>query len=404
MSDEAFGTDIVPFASTLTDLDNLPAVPKDILNLDHAVKLPLDQVAELGGAFASLASVFGEVAKPAKSTGGEILFRVTDASGMPIPLDKLQRFKDNSGIFAKTSEGFARLHEVEVTDAASAAAAIDPVTLFIAATLMEINQKLDSIAEMQEEMFEYAKLHDHATLVAGFKVLNELRENYRFNTTNDAYLSSRHALVAAIWKDAEQAIEFQRQRLEKMLEELGPLHLGVMVEKKARKMLEALKEYQLSCYLYAYSTVLDTVLVGNYGHDYLASIAQKMERYSLEYFDLYTKCSESVHEDARGSLETKLIGGLASAGRKLGKMIEATPIGDVTPIDEALIGGGDKLQDVAREGRKELVGILTSAKPGFMRPFIDGVDDLDRLHNEPMALAMGDNAVYVLPMSEVTVA
>ena len=72
----------------------------------------------------------------------------------------------------------------------------------------------------------------------------------------------------------------------------------------------------------------------------------------------------------------------------------------MTPIDEALIGGGEKIRESLEDSRQAYLQTLATARPGFMRPFIDSVKDLDQLHNRPVALVMGDDSIYVLPIEE----
>lgn len=81
-------------------------------------------------------------------------------------------------------------------------------------------------------------------------------------------------------------------------------------------------------------------------------------------------------------------------------MVASTPIGDKTQIDEAIVDKAKALKRLSSSGARKSVNILASAKPGFMRPFIESIQELDRLHNEPVALALGDSSLYVLPLGE----
>jgi protein subunit release factor A len=68
-----------------------------------------------------------------------------------------------------------------------------------------------------------------------FKILDDIRQNHRFNGDNEQWLSTRHGLVVGAWKDAEAAIELNRKQLEGMLGALGPIHIGVDVERKTAR-------------------------------------------------------------------------------------------------------------------------------------------------------------------------
>lgn len=391
-----------------TDPFDLPAIPQSLLSSTDVIRVSKAQSSIPDAALSALLEI-ANLAAPAADPGtGEILFRATDAAGVAITPDMLQKFKDGSGLLGsmKTPASFeqARFHPVEIgkdINPANAAAMADPVTAFIAVSLAEINAKLDNIAEMQEKMFAYAKLRDHTKLVAAFRVLAELRDNYKFNSDNPTYLSNRHQRVSDALRDAENAIELQRERLLGLLDPLNALRFSKDVAKKRGEMSEALKDYQLASYLYGYATIMDVVLVGNYDSAYLKSVMDKMERYSAEYFDLYNKCLDSIEADARGTVGARLAGGFGMASNKLGQLIAQTPIGEKTLIDEALASGSEKLNALARSGADRSIGELALAKPGFMRPFIDALQNLDRLHNKPVAIVSDDDAVYVLPLELV---
>lgn len=83
---------------------------------------------------------------------------------------------------------------------------------------------------------------------------------------------------------------------------------------------------------------------------------------------------------------------------RLGRMLKSTPVGERTQIDEALTAGGQKLDELARAGAQSIVGTLSLAKPGFVRPFIDCLDELDRLHNDTTVMLTNGTDLYVLPV------
>ncbi|MDO4796705.1 MAG: hypothetical protein Q4A01_01660 [Coriobacteriales bacterium] len=387
------------------DLLNLPAVPEDTLDLSHAVKVPISEISALGAAFASLPAAFRTVNTTTSiSIAGDNLCRLFDARGNPLSFTSLQRFKNEAArlgsTFANGSFEQARhlaAGGVAETISSTTVAPYDPTMLFLAIALMQVNQKLDSIASMQEKMFTYAKERDRAKLVAGFKILDEIKQNYRFNGENDQWLSTRHTLVVNAWKDAETAIELCRKQLDAMLDVLGPMHISKDVMRKTSDMAETLRDYQLASYLYSYATVVDVVLAKSFDRDYLESISSKMERYSNDYLILYNHCADVIERDARGTIASQVLHGLGTMGDGLSKFIASTPVGDATPIDEALEDGSKTLRSMSGEGARQSVKALAQAKPGFMRPFIDTIGELNRLHNEPVLVAIGEENVYILP-------
>lgn len=394
---------IMPISSGLSDL---PAVPEEVLNQSRAVKVPISEISALGVAFASLPAAFRTVTTAANlDIAGENLCLLFDAGGNPLPVDALQSFKNEAARLGSTLANgtFEQARHVAAGDISASVtntstAPYDPTMLFLAVALMQVNQKLDSISDMQKRMFAYAKERDRAKLVAGFKILDDIKQNHRFNSDNTQWLSTRHALVAGAWKDAEAAIELSRKQLGGMLEALGPVHVGMEVEKKTAEMVETLRDYQLASYLYSYATVVDVVLAGNFDRGYLDSVSSKMDRYANDYLTLYNHCADVIERDAKESIGAQVLHGIGSIGKGLGEFIASTPVGDATLIDEALKDGSKALRSISRDGARRSVRALASAKPGFMRPFINSVEELNRLHNEPVALAMSEDALYLLPL------
>jgi hypothetical protein len=169
------------------------------------------------------------------------------------------------------------------------------------------------------------------------------------------------------------------------------------VERKTAEMVETMRDYQLASYLFSYATVVDVVLAGNFDRAYLESVYTKMDRYSNDYLKLYNQCGDAIERDARGAVGAQVLHGLGSLGRDLGRLIASTPVGDATLIDEALEDGSKALRSMSGNGARRSVKALAQAKPGFMRPFIDAVKEMDRLHNDPVLVAVGKDNVYLLP-------
>lgn len=384
------------------DLSTLPAIPEDALDLSHAMKVPISEISELGVAFSSLPTALRTITTTANlSISGDNLCCLLDSKGNPVPFESLQEFRNEAARLGsiRTNGTFEQVRHVAASDISASVGSTtvvpyDPTMLFLAVALMQVNQKLDSIADMQQRMFAYAKERDRAKLVAGFKILDEIKQNHRFNGDNEQWLSTRHTLVAGVWKDAETSIELCRKRLGQMLD--SPVHIGMDVDKKTAEMVETLRDYQLASYLYSYATVVDVVLAGNFDRDYLESVASKMDRYANDYFTLYNQCADAIERDAKSTIGAQVLHGLGSVGGGLGKFIASTPVGDATLIDEALKDGSKTLRSMAKDGARRSVRALAQAKPGFMRPFIDSVKEMDRLHNDPVLVAVGRENVYIL--------
>lgn len=387
------------------DMEFTPQSTDIPVSLDKATKLPLAEIASLGTAFASLPAVFRTVTQTV-SISGEGLLRATDASGNPLDLRILQAFNDGSGLmgsFRDASNGFgqARLHTVASQTADVVTTMLyDPTTFFMAAALMEINKKLDAIQETQQEMFEYIRNRDKAELRGDLETLSDVLNSYRFNWDNAQYKNNKHILVQQIRNDAEKAIIQHRAQIEGKFKSKGPIHIDKEVRDKAAAIRDELEEYRLSVYLYSFASFLEVMLLENFDPDYLAATAGKIEERSLAYRMLYTKAYDALESQADSSVRAVALGGLSGAMGFLGEVIEKTPVGDLTPIDEALQDASKGIGDFSRGVKRDMMRKIADARSSDVRPFVENIENVNRLYNEPTMLLADEDAIYVLPIEK----
>lgn len=375
----------------------LGLVPTDIeVKTDDALRIPFDQLPALGLGLSSLASA---LAPAVASAAAPVLFTITDAAGNPIPPAVLQAFNDGSGLlgsFRDPIKGFgqARLHVAEAAQAT--AVVVDPVTLMMAATLMVVSQKLDSIQRTQIEMFEYLQQRDKAELRGALQALADIARDYRFNWSNNTFMQSSHAQVLEIRKQADAIATLQRAQIRGKLNG-GPIEIRASVEARLSELVDHLAEYRLAVYTHALSSFLEPLLSRNNDAAYLRSVSERISAHGLAYRELYTECYNAVEEDARNSLDSAVLGSIADAGKALGGFLSQTPLGEATPVDEALKGAGEEIGKFNKEITASLVAKLTSMSSPEVLPLQQGVESLASLREKPLAIAADSEALYLLP-------
>lgn len=375
----------------------LGLVPTDIeVKTDGALRISFDQLPTLGLGLSSLASA---LAPAVASAAAPVLFTVTDVAGNPIPPAVLQAFNDGSGLlgsFRDPIKGFgqARLHVAEAAQAT--AVVVDPVTLMMAATLMVVSQKLDSIQHTQEEMFEYLRQRDKAELRGALQALADIARDYRFNWSNDTFMQSSHAQVLEIRKQADAIATLQRAQIRGKLNG-GPIEIRASVEARLSELVDHLAEYRLAVYTHALSSFLEPLLSRNNDAAYLHSVSERISAHGLAYRELYTECYNAVEEGARNSLDSAVLGGIADAGKALGGFLSQTPLGEATPVDEALKGAGEEIGKFNEGITDSLMAQLRSMSSPEVLPLQQGVESLASLHEKPLAIAANSEALYLLP-------
>lgn len=370
----------------------------------EATRIPLNEIASLGVGFASIPEMFGPITQTITIPNHGLL-EAFNGSGEKIDINTLSRFKGSQDILGSRMDPIKGFEQVHFKEAGSQALEIttdipyDPTTLLVAAALMEINKKLDEIQETQQVMFEYLKNKDKAELRGNLETLSDILNNYAFNWDNDTYKNNKHIQVQAIRQNAEQSIIHHRAQIESELDSKGFLHSDRDTKKQLDNMVEELKEYRLAVYLYSFSSFLEVMLLENFDNNYLKSVASNIEDRNNRYKQMYSRCYEIIEDSSTSSIEHIAAKGLAAAGTSLGSFLSKTPVGKHTPVDGALKKAGSYL-DVSSDMKVDaFLEELRVMRQSDVKPFVDNINKVNSLYNQPSELLLGEDAVYVLPVS-----
>lgn len=314
---------------------------------------------------------------------------------------------DGSGLLGtavKSGEGIvgqARFIPVDgMTQTVVTTLPIDPMMLAIAIAMADINRKLDAIQKTQQEMFEYIKQRDKAKLEGDLNTLVDILNSYKFNWNNVIYKANKQILAQNIKRSSEAAIKFKRAQINSALQKSTPIHMNKDVRIVTENVRELLRDYQLALYLYAFSSFLEPLLLENFNHEYLSSIAQKNDDYSIQYRELYTQCYNQLEGLANSSIEAFWLDNLSKLGEDAGNMLAKTPIGDKTQIDEALLSAGKDVGDVRKRDTKRNMDVIIEAKDEMVRPFINNIKTMDRMYNDPIELFVAEDGIYMHRLEE----
>lgn len=116
------------------------------------------------------------------------------------------------------------------------ALACDPTMLFMAAVLMNIEKKLDTIQETQEEILEFLVEKEWATRQRNLNVLGEVMTNFKYNWSSDTYKQSKIILIQQIKKEAEGSIILYRDQISKKLKKRAAFHSDRVVKELLKNL------------------------------------------------------------------------------------------------------------------------------------------------------------------------
>lgn len=370
------------------------------VDVTNAIKIPLDYLPSLGVAFGSIPTMFRSITT---TINIPTLLTVTDKLGNPLDPNVLQTFKDGSGLLgsfrdAATGFGQARFHVQQGMSLTNVTTMpYNPAFLAMVIALAQINKKLDSIQSSVDQIFKYMRQRDKADMQGNLKTLADILNEYGFNYGNAVYMSNAHMKVLDIKQKSEQDMEFFRFQVQEKLHKKSFIEIRESVSKRLDTVLDYLKDYQLSAYIYCFALFLEPMLSENFESGKLNAITKRIEEESIRYLELYSECYEVLEASTHKSIDTIVFGGLASVGQKAGKAIASTKVGDHTLIDEALEGAGKGIEGFNDKYSNSLTEKLLSAKSLDVLPFKENVENINVLYNQSSQLAIDDKNIYVLP-------
>ena len=177
----------------MTDVEYYPTDVEEQVNIAKYTKLPLSRVPALGTAFEPLAAAFKNVLNGGGTTSG--LYKVTIPKG-----GHLAEFNNGSGYLGSVLKNNGA---VGGGQAVLNPLVFNPTMLFMAMALANIDKKLDSIQEMQQEILDFLVQKEKSELRGDLNFLADILNNYKYNGNNDKYKSSNYIKVLDIRQAAE---------------------------------------------------------------------------------------------------------------------------------------------------------------------------------------------------------
>ncbi|MBQ8804326.1 MAG: hypothetical protein IJZ53_11875 [Tyzzerella sp.] len=367
----------------MNDFSLNPLLEETQVGVSNYTQLPVTRLAAMGTAFQPLATA---VQTAITGAGGSGLYYVNTAGKTMFQMKGTSNYVGS----LKTTVGTVGGGQAQMTPLAC-----DPTMLFMAAALANIDKKLDAIKEMQQEMMDFLVRKEKSELKGNLTFLYDVYHDYKYNWNNEMYKNNSHIKVLDIRQDAEAKILFYREQIIEKVNKRTFFHSDQTVNKQLEQVQDQFKDYQLALYLLAFSSFIEVMLLENYDKEYLAGISSKLENYSLKYRELYSKCFDEIEKYSLSSVQSSVLKGLSKTSKVVGKFVEKIPVVSNTQIDETLISTSDKLDNFGTEKTRKQMQKLIERQSNFIRPFIDNINVVNELHNNPVQLLVDENNLYI---------
>lgn len=360
-----------------------PLEVKNEISVQTYSKIPLSRLTALGTGFEPVVSAIQQVTSHGQATSG--FYKVTIPKGT-----HLAQFKEKSG-FLGTAVGE---HGI-VGQAQLNPLLCDPTTLLAAAALANIDKKLDAIQEVQQEMLDFLAQKEESALKADLNFLMDIQNNYKYNWNSEKYKAANHAKVLDIRQEAARQIDFYQEQIKKQLGKKALLHSDHDVQKMLEKVQGEFKEYQLALYIYGFAYFLEVVLQENYEKAYLSAIAKRIDEMAFQYREFYSLAYSQIENLSKSSLQAHLFGGLSAINKGAGTAIAKIPGINKSQIDETLIEAGERIDSYKNRRVQTTMQQLLERQSSCVRPFIDNINAVNRLYNEPVTLIFNHDTLYL---------
>ena len=360
-----------------------PLEVKNEISVQTYSKIPLSRLTALGTGFEPVVSAIQQVTSHGQATSG--FYKVTIPKGT-----HLAQFKEKSG-FLGTAVGE---HGI-VGQAQLNPLLCDPTMLLVAAALANIDKKLDAIQEVQQEMLDFLAQKEKSALKADLNFLMDIQNNYKYNWNSEKYKAANHAKVLDIRQEAARQIDFYQEQIKKQLGKKVLLHSDHDVQKMLEKVQGEFKEYQLALYIYGFAYFLEVVLQENYEKAYLSAIAKRIDEMAFQYREFYSLAYSQIENLSKSSLQAHLFGGLSAINKGAGTAIAKIPGINKSQIDEALIEAGERIGAYKNRRVQTTMQQLLERQSSCVRPFIDNINAVNRLYNEPVTLIFNHDTLYL---------
>lgn len=361
-----------------------------------SMTMPIAQLATLGAGVASLLPAFRTVTQTTM-VAADGLYRLANAGvGDVLKVAKNGNFW---GAF-KTADGaskFAQLQAAGTTTATSdAVMPIDPATLMMAVALFSIEQKLGSIAEMQEQILSFLAIEQESEIEADIETLSSMMTKYKFNWDNEHFIASNHKMVLDIQRTARKHLNAYQKQVAEAISSKKLFVSQSKVNEALADLLRKFKYYRLTMYTFSMASFIEIMLSGDFKEENVRLVKEEIEKMSATYRDLFGECSIFLERLSDSSVETNVLKGLGAASKAVGKFIDGIPKIREGQVDEFLQDSGAKMQDNAdRMERKVIEAFAEISNPGVW-VFVEKLNDMIQIYGRTTEICFDDKQIYLI--------
>lgn len=394
----------IGISTTVNEL--FPVIHASDVDLTRYQKQPLADFSLLGAAFSQLPQSARTITATTSMTATptEPLFRQINIKNV-VGYTRDNGMGTTGNIIATNTQGkevivgrmrYKQVSDVSMSSATTSVIPFDPMTLAVAAALMTITQQLDTLQKTAEDILQFLQAEKQSRKRGNLSLLAEMMENYRQEGASEKLFGRYISSVMEIKREAFQDIDFYQNRVNSALQRQKAIHSTGNVHALLGNIMAEFREYQLACYLYGYSTLMETLLTDEFRIDALHLTAAHMSTCADRYQALYNQCHEQLGAYQRSALQNRLMSGLGSLTRSMGEKLSAVPILNKGPVDEAMIAAGGHLAQRSHDNTSDLLAQFEPLQACHLAPFINSIRAIETMAIHDNGLLTDGENLYSL--------
>ena len=389
--------EVIPHQADLIEITNgILMDTRSELPAKALFSMPIAQLATLGAGVSSLIPALHTVTQTTTVNAQGLYYLANAGVGDALKVAR----NGNSWGALKCADGTSKMAQFQsagpLTATSTATVPIDPATMLMAVALFSIEQKLDSIEEMQKQILTFLEVEKESEIEADVETLVSMISKFKYNWDNEHYLQSNHKMVLDLQRTARKNMLSYQKQVTEVLNSKQLVVAQMKVKSTLKDLLKKFKYYRLSLYTFSLASLLEIMLSGNFKEEYITGIKEEIESLSMTYRDLYGKCSEYLERLGNSALEANLLKGIGSASNAVGRLIGSIPKIKDGQVDEFLQDSGERLKNNAVGMERNVVKAFAEISNPGTGVFTEKMRDLILIYNHTAEICFDDKQIYLI--------
>ncbi len=358
--------------------------------------VPIASLTALGGSAASLSPALRTVTETMTVNTQGLYTLANESVG-----DTLKLAKDGNfwGAF-KTAEGKSKFVKLQSAGPLSATSTttipVDPASMMMAVAMYSIEKKLGDIEEIQAQILSFLEIEKESEIEADVQMLTNLIRNYKSNWDNEHFVASNHKLVIDIKRTALKHMNSFQKNVKNVLAKKVLLVDQNKLKNVSSELRKKIEYYRMSLFNYSLASLLEIMLSGNFKEEYITGIKLEIEKCALEYRSVFDESSRYLGKLGNGSIDANLLGGIGTAGKKMGDLIGTIPVVKKGPVDEFLQNNGKKLEKKAFYKKSKAVHDFAALGNPQTAVLTEKMQDMIDIYNHTEQICFDRENIYLV--------